>query len=76
MIQARQYPIEQLIEFDRQHKAVAFCHADDAAHPDLSWWRQKNLAHCFCCGTTFNPIDVLTQRDGLSFRDAVLQLAG
>lgn len=59
---ARQFPIENLIEFDRQHKAVAFCHAD-------------NRATCFPCNKSFNPIDVLTLRDGMSFRDAVRQLS-
>jgi|GEM_PF-6643542 len=34
---ARAYPIERLIEFDRQHKAVAFCHADKV--PSLTWHR-------------------------------------
>ena len=70
---ARQFPIENLIEFDRQHKAVAFCHADN--HPSLSWHRAGNRATCFPCNKSFNPIDVLTLRDGMSFRDAVRQLS-
>lgn len=70
--QARQYPIEDLIQFDRQHKAVAFCHEDN--HPSLSWHRAKNRATCFPCGKSFNPIDVLIQRDGITFPDAVKRL--
>lgn len=73
MIQvARSYPIEQLIEFDRSGKALAFCHADN--HPSLTWHRAKNRATCFPCGKSFSSIDVLSQRDGLSFPDAVRRL--
>jgi hypothetical protein len=69
---ARVSPIEQLIEFDRQGKALAFCHDDKT--PSLSWHRATNRATCFPCGKSFNSIDVLILRDGLSFRDAVMQL--
>ena len=70
---ARHYPIEQLVQFDQRGKAPAFCHADN--HPSLSWYRAKNRATCFPCARSFNPIDVLVQRDGYSFRDAVKALA-
>ena len=74
MIQsARNYPIEMVIEFDRSGKALAFCHADN--HPSLTWHKVRNRCTCFACGRSFNPIDVLTTRDGISFRDAVKQLA-
>lgn len=74
MIQhARDYPIEQIIEFDRFGKALAFCHADN--HPSLTWHKARNRCTCFACGQSFNPIDVLTLRDGFSFRDAVKKLA-
>jgi len=69
---ARSYPVEQLIEFNRQQKAVAFCHADKV--PSLTWHRAKNRATCFPCGKSFNSIDILVQRDGLTFIDAVKQL--
>jgi hypothetical protein len=70
--QARQYPIDQLVEFDRQGKAQAFCHKDK--HPSLSWDKKRNRAHCFPCGKSFNPIDILTTRDGMSFQNAVRTL--
>jgi len=73
ILQARQYPIEQLIEFTHG-KAVAWCHHPDKT-PSLSWHRAGNRAHCFPCGKSFNSIDVLTQRDGMSFKDAVHQLS-
>jgi CHC2 zinc finger len=67
------YPIEQIIQFDQHGQSVAFCHADK--RPSLTWYKAKNRATCFPCGKSYNPIDVLIQRDGYSFRDAVMQLA-
>jgi len=73
MIQrARDYPIEQIIEFDQSGKTLAFCHADN--HPSLMWHKARNRCTCFACAKSFNPIDVLIQRDGFSFRDAVRRL--
>ena len=72
--QSRLVPIEQLIGFDRQGKALAWCHADKV--PSLTWHRSKNRATCFPCGKTFNSIDVLVQRDGMTFIDAVKALSG
>jgi len=70
---ARSYPIENVVEF---HKgvAIAFCHADK--RPSLSWHKAKNKATCFPCGKSFNAVDVLMERDGLSFAEAVKQLSG
>lgn len=70
--QARRFPIDRLIEFDRQGKALAWCHGDRA--PSLSWYRAGNRATCWPCGRTFNSIDTLIQRDGMSFVDAVKSL--
>lgn len=69
---ARSYPIEQLIEFDRQGKALAWCHEDKT--PSLAHWKKTNRARCFPCDKTFNPIDVLIDRDHLSFPEAVRRL--
>jgi hypothetical protein len=69
---AKAYPIEQLVEFDRAGKAMAWCHPDKA--PSLSWHKKANRAHCFPCGKSFNPIDVLIARDGMNFISAVKYL--
>ena len=66
--QARQYPIAQLIDFNRG-VAAAFCHRDK--RPSLSHHKQANRAHCFPCGKSFDSIAVVMQRDGRSFPDAV-----
>jgi hypothetical protein len=73
MIQtAREYPIDRLIDFDRQNRAIAFCHPDKT--PSLMWWRKGNKSHCFPCGKSFDTISVLMERDGMSFFDAVKRL--
>jgi len=69
---AKAYPIEQLVEFDRSGKAVAWCHPDKS--PSLSWHRKANRCHCFPCGKSFNPVDVLMGRDGMTFVAAVKAL--
>jgi hypothetical protein len=68
---AKEYPIDRLIEFTRG-KATAWCHDDKT--PSLHHHRQANRAHCFPCGKSYNPIDVLMQRDNMSFIDAVRAL--
>ena len=69
---ARQYPIEQLIPFNRHGRATAWCHHDE--HPSLTWHRKGNRARCFACDLTYGPIDVRMYRDMLSFPEAVRSL--
>ena len=69
---ANQYPIEQLIDFNRYGKSLSWCHDDRS--PSLSLWKGKNKARCFVCGITFRPIDVLVKRDNYSFIEAVKSL--
>ena len=68
---AKEYPIDRLIEFTRG-KAKAWCHDDKT--PSLHHHRQANRAHCFPCRKSYNPIDVLMERDGMAFIDAVRAL--
>ena len=66
---AKEYPIEEVIEF-HHGKAIAFCHDDKT--PSLV--KRKNRAICYPCNKSFNAIDVLIYRDGLSFIEAVKRL--
>lgn len=69
---ARQVPVDQLIDFSRR-KAKAWCHED--RNPSLVHATRINKAWCPVCGRYFGPIDVLMDRDGMTFRDAVKTLA-
>jgi len=69
---AKEYPIENLIQFDRNGNALAWCHEDKK--PSLKLWRKKNRAKCWHCNLTFDPIAVLMERDNLNFIEAVKML--
>jgi DNA primase len=71
---AKETPVTNLIEFDRNGKALAFCHDDKT--PSLSYNKKANRAHCFPCGKSFNAIDILMVRDNYSFINAVKELCG
>lgn len=69
---ARSVSIERVIEFDRQGKAPCFAHQD--SRPSLTHWRKGNRASCFVCNKRWSALDVLMDRDGLSFQEAVRRL--
>ena len=69
---ARQYPVTQLIDFQRG-RAVAWCHPDK--NPSLYYAPRINKAVCPVCNQYFDSISVLMQRDSLTFAEAVKQLA-
>lgn len=69
--QARSYPVDQLVEFTRG-KAKAWCHDDKT--PSLFHGFRNNIVVCPVCDRRFNSIDILRERDGYSFYDAVVTL--
>lgn len=69
--QARRYPVDRLVEFKRG-KATAWCHED--RNPSLYHGTRTNTAVCPVCDLKFGPIDILTKRDGMSFKNAVRSL--
>jgi len=70
---AKAVPVTELIDFSKG-KALAFCHEDK--RPSLSLNKKNGNAWCFVCNRGFNAIDVHMERDGYSFKDAVLMLGG
>jgi hypothetical protein len=69
---ARWIPIDSVVDFDRNKKALAWCHSDN--RPSLYIASRLNLACCPVCDKRFNPIEVLMSRDGYKFYDAVRAL--
>ena len=69
--QARDYPIEQLIDFNRGKIACPF-HADK--NPSAYHGTKTNRLVCPVCNKTWSALDILMQRDGINFKDAVLML--
>jgi hypothetical protein len=73
MVEAAQNAdVREVIAFDRANTAHAFCHTDK--RPSLYYGSRSGRAVCPVCNKTFNAIDVLMQRDGYSFIDAVKAL--
>ena len=70
---AKEHPIENLIELDSRGKAIAWCHDDKNA--SMTLWKGKNKVRCWACSRTYDPIDILVERDGLSFIEAVKRLS-
>ena len=66
----KNYPIGQLVEVNKQGFTKCFQHIDK--HPSV--YCKNNFLHCFVCNKSWDTIAVLVERDGLSFKDAVLKL--
>lgn len=69
---AREYPINQIIEFNNVGKALAWCHPDK--NPSLSYWGKENVARCFTCNKTFDSISAAMELWDLTFVEAVRRL--
>ena len=54
---------------------VARCPWHDDRRPSLTVSPQRNRVHCFVCGKGTDAIGWLQERQGLSFQEAVLELA-
>jgi len=69
--EARQYPIEKLIEF-QNGKALCISHKEKT--PSMTIF--KNKACCHGCGKSFSTIDVVMMQESMDFVTAVKYLAG
>jgi hypothetical protein len=69
---AKMVPVTDLIDF-ANGRSTAWCHDD--SRPSLYVVNKINKVVCPSCGNKkFDSIDILVQRDGLTFREAVLKL--
>ena len=68
---ARAFPIEDLLENIHRHRLR--CPFHDDQHPSASI--KNNKLRCWVCSKTWNPIDLVMQRDGLTFINAVRRLS-
>ena len=69
--EARDYPLENLLEFKR---GVVRCLWHDDTNASLSWDKKRNRVHCFACGKDANAIDIIMAQDGCGFIQAVKKL--
>lgn len=69
---AREHPVENLMDFGRSGRCRAFCHKSNTE--SMAHNKRDNKVMCFVCNKSFNPIDVLVERDGYEFIEAVKEL--
>jgi hypothetical protein len=69
---ARQADVRSVIQFDRNKKAKAWCHNDK--RPSLYYGDRIKKVICPVCNKKFSALDVLMDRDGYTFIDAVRSL--
>lgn len=70
---AKEFPVDQLIQFTHG-KAKCFAHEDRA--PSMYFAFRTNKARCPVCDKGWDAIQILIDRDGLTFTRAVQQLCG
>lgn len=76
---AKSVPIEDVLNSPLKRSGrnfVTLCPLHDEKTPSCHIYTETNRFWCFGCNKGGNPIDVLTARDGLNFKSAVLQLSG
>ena len=70
MIQAAQdYPFEELHEFKRN---FALCPFHEDKTPSMSL--KNNRAKCWSCNKSWDTIQFVMDKDGMTFKEAVLRL--
>lgn len=69
---AKQYPIEQLIDFNNAGFAKCINHEDRT--PSLKWYPARNKAHCFSCHSDLDSIDIYQKINNVEFNIAVQAL--
>lgn len=70
---AKEYPIEQLIEFN--NAGFAKCIDHDERTPSLKFYPRRNKAHCFSCSGDFDSIDIYQKLNNVDFSTAVKALS-
>jgi hypothetical protein len=68
---ARQVPVDSLIEFIR---GSARCFAHEDKSPSMYFGSRTNTAQCPVCNKHWDSIQILKERDGLTFHEAIRKL--
>ncbi len=71
--EAKQYPIYQLVEFNRAGFARCIWHNEKTA--SMKYYKNKNTVYCFGCNKKADVISVYMQLNQCSFMEAVKNLS-
>lgn len=69
---AKGYPVTNLIDFNKQHKARCPFHNEKT--PSFTYFPKTNSCYCFGCSKVADAIDIYKEIHGVSFREAVAKL--
>ena len=69
---ARAYPMENLLSFNKAKKALCVWHND--TDPSLHYYPKTNTVYCFSCGKYGDSIDVYRAQTGCTFTEALKKL--
>lgn len=72
LIRAKEYPIDQLIRFNRSGFAPCIYHKEIS--PSMKLYKQTNHIHCFGCSKTADVIDVAQHLWTTSFKETITRL--
>lgn len=67
---ARHYPIEQIVEVNKQGYALCVAHSDT----NPSMYCKKNYAYCFTCGYSADAIKLYRDVNEVNFNQAIKEL--
>lgn len=70
---AKEYPITDLLEFNRARKTLCLWHGD--TQPSLHYYPKSNTVHCFVCEKNADSIDIYMHMNNVGFVQAVKQLS-
>ena len=71
---ARNYPISNMIEFNRANKGRCVFHEDK--NPSMHYYKDSNSVYCFSCHKSGDCIEVTKALYNLNFKEAVNRLSG
>ena len=69
------YSIEAHPDGNRPNQLKAVCPFHEDTNPSLKVNTDKNIFHCFACGSKGNILDFVMEMDGLAIREAATKLA-
>ena len=69
---AKEYPIGDMIDFNRAGKAKCIFHDDKS--PSMHWYKSTNTVRCFSCNRSWDAIDVYMELHKCDFATAVKEL--
>jgi hypothetical protein len=72
VLRAKEYPLSNLVELDIRGFCKCPFHKDKT--PSMSYWKDKNILHCFGCGVSKDSIQFVIDMYNKTFSEAVKYL--